>query len=112
MRNWREWFIPPDDEDIPLHQAEDEVRLIAGSGHRGEDNPLVLEKKMPPRCASCKRFMGHDTGMHIMISRSWRIHIECFSAVLERHYEEGEVIDLTTGAICKVDLPDTHGDGN
>jgi hypothetical protein len=44
--------------------------------------------------------------MHIMISRSWRIHIECFSAVLERHFEEGEVIDLTTGAICKVDLPE------
>lgn len=66
----------------------------------------MKEKKLPPRCTACKRFIGHDTGMHIMISNDWRIHIRCFSEVLERHFEDGEVIDLTTGAICKVDRPE------
>jgi hypothetical protein len=37
--------------------------------------------------------------MHLMLSGEWRIHISCFAAVLEAHYELGEVIDLTNGSI-------------
>ncbi len=106
LRSWREWFLPPDEDDEDLCSVEDNVRSISGSGHKGEDGQLKEKKKLPPRCASCKKFMGHETGMHIMISNAWRIHIECFSRVLERHFEDGEVIDLTTGAICKIDPPE------
>jgi hypothetical protein len=102
VRNWRDWFVPPNDAE-PAHVTEDDIRTTAGAGHIGEDKPLHLRKKLPPRCASCKKFVGYATGMHLMISSEWRIHISCFAEVLERHYEEGEVIDLTTGAIHSVD---------
>jgi hypothetical protein len=100
--NWRDWFVPPD-EEISAVQVEDDIRTASGSGHKGEDTALHLRKKMPPRCASCKKFIGFNTGMHLMISSDWRVHIHCFAEVLERHYEQGEVIDLTTGSIRRVE---------
>ena len=111
LNNWREWFVPPEDDD-PAHQIEEDIRLLAGSGHKGDDSLLKLKKKLPPRCASCKKFVGFHTGMHIMINQDWRIHIECFERVLERHFKDGEVIDLTTGIIHKVDrdTPDPADD--
>jgi hypothetical protein len=105
VQNWREWFIPPDEED-PAHQVEDDIRTASGSGHRADDKVLHLRKALPPRCASCKKFIGYDTGMHLMISSDWRVHIHCFAEVLERHYEQGEVIDLTTGQIRQLDKDD------
>jgi hypothetical protein len=102
VRHWREWFVSPE-EETPTHQTEDEIRVVSGAGHQNDNKPLKLQKKLPPRCASCKKFVGFDTGMHLMISGEWRIHISCFTDVLERHYENGEVIDLTTGQICKVE---------
>jgi len=46
--------------------------------------------------------MGFDDGMFIILSGEWRIHIRCFSEVLERHFEKGEAIDLTTGNIVRI----------
>jgi hypothetical protein len=46
--------------------------------------------------------MSYDDGMYIMISGDWRLHIKCFEEVVEKHYEDGEVIDLTTGQVVKV----------
>ncbi len=100
MKNWREWFVSPEDEPS-ASQQEDEIRIESGAGH--QERSLHPPKKIPPRCASCKKFVGFDTGMHLMISSEWRIHISCFADVLEQHFEDGEVIDLTTGAIYKVD---------
>jgi hypothetical protein len=51
--------------------------------------------------------MSYDDGMYIMISGDWRLHITCFEEVIERHFEDGEVIDLTTGQVIKVD-PDVQ----
>ncbi len=109
MRNWHEWFIPHEDE-VPVHQSEDEVRTVSGAGHRSEDRLLHLRKKLPPRCARCKQFMGYNSGMHIMLTQEWRVHIKCFCEVVERHLEEGEVIDLTNGTICKIDDFDEETD--
>jgi hypothetical protein len=100
IRNWREWFVPPE-EETPAHQTEDEVRVVAGVGHRSDDKPLHLRRKLPPRCAKCKKFMGHDDGMHIMLTHDWRVHIKCFNEVVSKHLEEGESLDLTTGQIVK-----------
>jgi hypothetical protein len=78
----------------------DEADAQSGSRHKDFDK-LQLKRKQAPRCAKCKRFMGHDDGMYILISSDWRVHIHCFSTVLERHFENGEVLDLTTGQIVK-----------
>ena len=101
MRNWREWFIDPEDE-TPVYTQEDAIRAAAGSGHK-DDEPLQLKPKPKTRCCVCKRYVGFSTGMHLMITQEWRIHVSCFAEVLERHYELGEVIDLETGAIRQVD---------
>jgi len=102
VRNWREWFVPPECDETH-QQTEDAIRTESGSGHRGEETPRHLREKAPARCASCKEVVNFDTGMHLMISSEWRIHIACFASVLERHYEDGEVIDLTTGGIRKLE---------
>jgi hypothetical protein len=102
MRGWREWFVTPEDEEAP-GQTEDAIRTVSGSGHKGEDAPLHLRKKLPPRCARCKKFMGFDTGMHIMLTRDWRVHIRCFNEVVEEHLEKGEAIDWTTGGVIQYD---------
>jgi hypothetical protein len=102
VSNWREWFIPPE-EEVPAQQVEDEIRIVSGAGHQEEHKLHHPPKKVPPRCASCKKFIGFNTGMHLMISSDWRVHIHCFAEVLERHYKDGEVIDLTTGSIRKVE---------
>ena len=47
--------------------------------------------------------MGYSSGMYIMIAEPWRLHISCFERVVEERFENGEVIDLTTGAIHKLD---------
>jgi hypothetical protein len=106
VRNWHEWFITPDD-DPQAHEAADAVRVVAGAGHRDPDKPLHIRETIPPRCAKCKQFVGYDTGMHLMISGSWRIHISCFAEVLEQHWEDGEVIDLTNGSIRTFDYDDS-----
>ncbi len=87
--------------EVPLGQTEDEIRVVAGSGHRADDKPLHLRKELPPRCATCKKFIGFDTGMHIMISQSWRVHIKCFTEVVEEHLKEGEVLDMVTGQVIE-----------
>jgi hypothetical protein len=105
VQSWREWFVPPPDDPNegtelpPEHVTEEEVRMVSGTGHQGNTKPLKLLQKTPPRCAHCKKFVGYSTGMHLMLSGEWRIHISCFAAVLEAHYELGEVIDLTNGSI-------------
>jgi len=100
-RNWREWFISPS-EDTPTHEQAEEADIQSGAQHKDFDK-LQLKKPTPPRCASCKRFMGYSDGMYIIVSGDWRLHISCFETVVERHFEDGEVIDLTTGQIVKVD---------
>ena len=107
MKYWHEWFVLPEDDE-PLHQSEDDIRVVAGSGHREDDRPLHLRKKLPPRCARCKRFMGHNSGMHIMLTQDWRIHIHCFNKVIEEHLEEGETIDMVTGQVVKADKPEDN----
>ena len=105
-RGWREWFVRSE-ETPAYHDESTQVEVVSGAGHKDYDK-LELKKKLPPRCASCKQFMGHNSGMHILISTDWRVHIHCFTKVLERHFENGEVIDLTTGNISAVDSEDTN----
>lgn len=107
MRNWHDWFVIPE-EEVPAHQSEDEIRVVSGSGHRGDNKPLHLREKLPPRCARCKRFIGFDSGMHIMLTQKWRIHIKCFNEVVEKHLEEGEAIDLTTGQVVRFYKPEDN----
>ena len=102
LRNWREWFVP-EEENTPSLEEETAIRNVSGAGHQGEEQTLKLKKQTPPRCAACKRFIGFETGLHLIISQDWRIHVSCFSSVLERHYQNGEVINLSTGEICRVD---------
>ena len=105
MNTWREWFLPPD-EEIPVYTQEADIRDVAGSGHRDADdnvNPYIQTKTPQPRCTVCKKFVGYSTGMHLMVTAEHRIHVSCFAEVLERHYEDGEVIDLETGAILQID---------
>ncbi len=101
-RYWREWFVPPEDQDSEAQQLE-QVRQQSGTGNRDEEFDLAIKKKQTPRCAGCKRFMGYDDGMYIIVSGPWRLHIECFSKVVEERFEDGEVLDLTTGEIINVD---------
>jgi hypothetical protein len=103
VRNWREWFVTPEEASEPLHALEDQVRDTAGSGHRCEDRPFGIKKEPIPRCAKCKEPVDHGTGLHLMLTGQWRIHVSCFAEVLERHFEDGEVIDITTGCIRKVE---------
>lgn len=110
MRNWQEWFVTPEEASEPRHQTEEDVRATSGSGHRDEYRPFA-EKKVPtPRCAKCKKPVNYDTGLHLMLTGQWRIHVSCFAEVLERHFEDGEVIDITTGAIRKVEGHDPFED--
>jgi hypothetical protein len=102
IRNWRDWFVPEGDVE-PAHVTNDEADIASGARHKDFDK-LVLVRKQPPRCAKCKRFMGFEDGMYIIISGDWRIHIHCFGEVLERHFEDGEVIDLTTGNIVQIEI--------
>jgi hypothetical protein len=105
VRNWREWFVPP--EDVIAEASElDQARVESGAGHRDDLKELSLRRKLPPRCGKCKKFMGYDDGMYIIISGDWRIHIRCFGDVLERHFENGEVLDLTTGNIVQAEETD------
>ncbi len=104
VRNWHDWFVSHDDESrTPTHIANEEADIASGSHHKDYDT-LELKRKQAPRCAKCKRYMGFDDGMYIIISRDWRVHIRCFGDVLEQHFENGEVIDLTTGNIMKVEV--------
>ena len=101
VRNWHEWFVEP--SDTPAHVSSDEADIMSGARHKDYDK-LELKRKQAPRCAKCKRFMGFNDGMFVIISGDWRVHIRCFCEVLERHFENGEVIDLTTGNIMKVEV--------
>ena len=100
-RNWREWFVPPD-QDPPEHEQIEQAAQESGARHR-QPNKLVLKKKTAPKCAGCKRWMGYNDGMYVIISGDWRVHIKCFSKILDRHFDNGEVIDLTTGQIIKLE---------
>ncbi len=102
-RYWREWFVPPEDQDSEAQQ-NDQVRSVSGAGHRDEELKLQIKPKQAPRCAGCKRYMGYNDGMYIIVSGPWRLHISCFSKVVEKHFEDGEILDLTTGQIINVDI--------
>ena len=101
VRNWRDWFV--EEDETPVHVQSDLADVESGSRHKDFDR-LELGKRPTPRCAKCKRYMGYDDGMYVVISGDWRIHIRCFSSVLERHFENGEAIDLTTGNIIEVEV--------
>jgi hypothetical protein len=108
--NWREWFVPPDGSTSTEAEQMDQVRVDSGAGHRDEDNfrkRAIFNDPPKPKCVSCQATMSYDDGMYIMISGDWRLHITCFEEVIERHFEDGEVIDLTTGQVIKVD-PDVQ----
>jgi hypothetical protein len=79
--------------------VEDAIRDASGAGHQGDHKPKYLGEKTVAHCAACQEVVNFETGMHLMITSEWRIHIACFAEVLERHYKDGEVIDLTTGTI-------------
>jgi hypothetical protein len=82
----------------------EQARIESGVGHRDENfNKLSLQRELPPRCAKCKRWMGYNDGMYIIISGDWRVHIRCFATILERNFKNGEAIDLSTGNIIEVD---------
>lgn len=107
MRNWQEWFVPPDETDDPAdteHRRREDAAEAAGSRNRGVDPMLTLKKRPQPRCVECKKFMGYSSGMYIMIADPWRLHISCFSKVVEERFEQGEVIDLTTGTVYQIEL--------
>ena len=99
---WREWFVPPEDQDTDAEQLE-QARQQAGAGNRDESIELIIRKKKTPRCAVCKRFMGFSDGMYIMVSGSWRLHIKCFDKVVEERFEDGEILDMETGLIIEID---------
>ena len=102
IRNWREWFVPAEEVTSEVEQS-DQVSVESGAGHRDENfKKLSLKRKLPPRCAKCKRFMGPSDGMYVIISGGWRAHIWCFATVLERHFENGETLDPSTGGIIEV----------
>ena len=104
MRNWTEWFVPPDETDAPTeYSSQEEAAEASGSRNRYVDQILNVKPKPQPRCVSCRKFMGYSSGMYIMIADPWRLHISCFERVVEERFEQGEVIDLTTGAIHKLD---------
>ena len=105
MSSWREWFVPPEDTEDPAdteHSRRMAAAYVAGSSTTDGDL-LLSTKKVQPRCVSCKEFMGYSSGMYIMIADPWRLHISCFSKVVEERFEQGEIIDLTTGTIHKLD---------
>ena len=103
MRNWREWFVPPDETtEVSEYQQMEDAAEAAGSRNKTLDK-LLLKVKTQPRCVSCKRFMGYSSGMYIMINEPWRLHISCFEKVIEEKFKDGEVIDLNTGTIIKLD---------
>ena len=100
VRSWRDWFVPPDDEgEVSEYQQGIDAADAAGSRNSSSDPLLQLKPKTQPRCVSCKKYMGYSSGMYIMIGDPWRLHISCFDKVVEEKFEEGEVIDLTTGQI-------------
>ena len=106
MRNWQEWFVPPDETEDPSDTEFTRAEAAAdaaGSRNRYVDRPLDLKKRPRPRCVSCRKFMGFKSGMYILINDPWRLHISCFEKIVEERFLEGEVIDLTTGAIHKLD---------
>ena len=103
MRNWREWFVPPEDGEVSEYQQMEDAAEAAGSRNKSPDPTLKLKGRQQPRCVSCKRFMGYSSGMYIMINDPWRLHISCFKRVVKEKFEGGEVIDLTTGAIVSLD---------
>ena len=96
--------MPPEEQDTDAEQL-DQVRSESGAGHRDEEHGILqLKKKMPPRCAGCHRWMGYNDGMYIIVSGNWRLHIRCFEKVVEKHFEDGEILDMTTGEIINVDV--------
>ena len=100
MRNWRDWFIPPSEEDEC--SASERARFESGTGHRD----IIPKQKAQPRCARCKEVMGYEDGMYVMLTAEWRVHISCFAEVLRRHFEDGESIDFETGRIVTVEVED------
>ncbi len=107
MRNWTEWFVPPDDTDDPADTEYSRAQAVAdasGSRNRYVEQMLDIRPKPQPRCVSCRKFMGYSSGMYIMIADPWRLHISCFERVVEERFEAGEVIDLTTGTIHQIEL--------
>jgi len=99
-RSWKEWFSPPDQAHQPTDQEiENQVRMESGAGHSD-----IVPQNGIARCVTCREVMTFEDGMYISISGDWRLHISCFNEQLERHWENGEVVDLTTGAIEHVEV--------
>ena len=94
--------MPPEDQDTDAEQLE-QARQQAGAGHRDESIELIIRKKQTPKCAVCKRWMGYDDGMYIIVSGPWRLHIKCFDKVVEERFEAGEILDMETGLIVDID---------
>ena len=66
MRNWQEWFVPPDETDDPADTEQsrrEAAAYIAGSRNTVVDQILNIEKKPQARCVSCRKFMGYSSGM-------------------------------------------------
>ncbi len=105
MRSWREWFVPPDETNAPTeYSSSEEAAEASGARNRYADQlDIHTKRKLQPRCVSCRKFMGYSSGMYIMIADPWRLHISCFERVVEERFEQGEVIDLTTGTIHTLD---------
>jgi len=106
---WRRWFGLNEPETIADTPEGRYQALQEASGSRHKSNTeaeLKLKTKLPPRCVSCKRFMGKNEGMHILISGDWKLHTKCFERVVDKYLENGEVIDLTTGDVHKLEEVD------
>ena len=108
MTNWREWFVPPEDDPHDTEYGR-YAALAAVSGSRSETEDKIRPKNRPqPKCVSCKKYMGYSSGMYIMIDDPWRLHISCFNRVVEERFKQGEVIDLTTGVIHQIELEESN----
>lgn len=110
-QTWRQWFGLTESAEVSDTPEGRYAALQEASGarHRSDTEvELKLKKKLPPRCVGCKRFMSKDEGMHILISGDWNLHTKCFERVVDRYLENGEVIDLTTGKVHKIDLEEEN----
>ena len=88
MRGFR-WF-----SRAPINPEEQRDReLVTASGSVHQSEPLLittstekieLKKKLTSRCYKCKKFMGSDDGFQIFMSDNWRLHIPCFSKLVDK----------------------------
>ena len=106
VSNWKQWFglSSTDVKDTPEGRYM-ALQEASGAKHKEEEDvTLKLKRRLPPRCAGCKRFMGKNEGMHILLSsKDWKLHTKCLERIVDRYLANGEVLDLTTGEIHKLE---------